>query len=57
MLLVKRVEKLDKLYHIRRPLEQSHDLVLSGNHVASLLCALDCDLHVSILVKCFEDIS
>ena len=57
VLLVERIEKLNELHHVGGALEQRHDLVLARDHVASLLSALHCNFHVSVLVKCLEDVA
>ena len=51
---INRVEELDKLNDVWSSFEKSHDLVLTRDHVASLLSALDCHFHVPSFVKCLE---
>ena len=55
LFLVERIEELDELHHVRCILEKSHHFILSRDNVASLLCSLNSNLDVPVLIEGLED--
>ena len=55
LLLVDRVEEVHELDHVWLTPQQRHDFVLARDHIPSLVCPLDRNLHVSHVVEGLKD--